>query len=151
MKLTLFPPCSRTGPSLSRQWEALAYFCSPRFHDLVIWTDDAVSFPLGNGGSVVLANCTLCGAKTSFSFFGKPKLFKFSPETQNILQAFCWSRYHQKVCRFSSPLLRHSLYSWHTILSSVFYLKLSGRSGRNHLLFPPFLSGYNGPPNVYLF
>ena len=34
------------------------------------------------------------------------------------------------------------------LLHLLFYLKLSGRSGRNYLLFPSVLSGYNGSPDI---
>ena len=36
-----------------------------------------------------------------------------------------------------------------TLAPPSFHLKLSGRSGRNCLLFPSFLSGYNGSPNTH--
>ena len=35
-----------------------------------------------------------------------------------------------------------------SLLHLFFYLKLRGRSGRNCLLFPPVLSGYNGSPEI---
>ena len=35
------------------------------------------------------------------------------------------------------------------LLHLSFYLKLCGRSGRNCLLSPPVLSGYNGSPDTY--
>ena len=37
-------------------------------HDLVLWTDGSVPFPLGNDGSGVLANCSLCGTEATLSF-----------------------------------------------------------------------------------
>ena len=36
-----------------------------------------------------------------------------------------------------------------TLAPPSFYLKLSGRSGRNCLLSPPVLSGYNGSPDTH--
>ena len=48
---------------------------------------------------------------------------------------------------FFSPTLALSL-PLCALLRLSFYLKLSGRSGRNCLLFPPALSGYNGSPET---
>ena len=54
VKSTLFSPCSRPDPSLSRLGAAFAYLDSP-----VLWTDGPVSFSFGKGGSGVPANCFL--------------------------------------------------------------------------------------------
>ena len=79
-------------------------FLSPP-HDLVLWTDGSVSFPLGKGGSGVLANCSLCGTEATLSFSEGPVCSSFSAEACAILHAICWSRQHQQVCYFSSLLL----------------------------------------------
>ena len=110
----------------SRQGAALAHLDSLFPHDLVLWTDCSVLFPFGKGGSSVLANCSLCGTEATLFFSAGPVCSSFSAEACAILHALCWSRQHQQVCHLSS------------------YLKLCGRSGRNCLLFPPVLSGYNG-------
>ena len=64
-----------------------------------------------------------------------------------ILHALCWSRQHQQVGHFSSLLLlsdSRSVSPPCPVLHLSSYLKLGGRSGRNCLLCPPVLSGYNG-------
>ena len=79
-------------------------------------------------------------------------LLSFSAEACAILQALRWSRQHQQVCHFSSLLLLSGSRSVHATLvlplHLSFYLKLSGRSGRNCPLSPPVLSGYNGSPDT---
>ena len=150
---TLFSPCSRSDPLLSCQGAALAHLDSLPPHDLVLWTDGFVAFPFGKGGSGVLANCSFCGTKATLSFSAGPVCSSFSAEVCAILHALCWSRQHQQVCHFSSLL-----FSYYLILVMVMppcpllhfssYLKLCGRSGRNCLLSPPALSGYNGSPDT---
>ena len=71
----------------------------------MLWTDGSVPFPLGKGGSGVLANCSLCGTGATLSFSAGPVCSSFSAEACTILHAFCWSRQHQQVCHFSSLLL----------------------------------------------
>ena len=111
---------------------------------MILWTEGFVPFPLGKGGSV-------CGIEATFSFSAGPVCLSFSAEACAILHALCWSRQHQQVCHFSS------LFSYLTLalflplcplLHLSFYLKLSGRSGRNCLLSPPVLSDYNGYPDI---
>ena len=51
MGSTLFIPCSRSDPPLTRQGAALAHFDFHLPHDLVLWTDRSVPFPFGKGGS----------------------------------------------------------------------------------------------------
>ena len=74
-------------------------------HDLVLWTDDSVSYPFGKGGSGVLANCSLCGTEATLSFSAGPVCSSFFAEACAILHALCWSRQHQQVYHFSSLLL----------------------------------------------
>ena len=116
-------------------------------HDLVLWTDGSVPVPFGKGGSRVLANCSLCGTEATLSFSAGPVCSSFSAEACAILHALCWSRQHHKSAIFllffscltlalSSPPC--------PLLHLSCYLKLCGRSGRNCLLSPPVLSGYNG-------
>ena len=102
---TLSTPCSRSDPPLSRQVAALAHLDSLPPHDLVLWTDGSVPFLFGEGGSGVLAICSLCGTETILSFSAGPVCSSFSAEACAILHALCWSRQHQQVCHFSSLLL----------------------------------------------
>ena len=134
---TLSSPCSRSDPPLSRQGAALAHLDSLLPHDLVLWTDGSVPFLLGNGGSGVLANCSLCGTEATLSFSAGPVCSSFSAEACAILHALCWSRQHQQVYHFSSLLLlsdSRSVFATQSSPPSFFYLKLTGRSGRNCLL-----------------
>ena len=71
-------------------------------HDLVLWTDGSVPFPSGKGSAGILANCSLCGTKMTFSFSAGSVCSSFSAIACVILHAFCWSRQHHQVCHFSS-------------------------------------------------
>ena len=116
-------------------------------HDLVLWTDGSVPFPLGKGSSGVFANCSLFMtlrplfpfqlAQYVQAFPLKPmpfcKLFPGLGSTNKPATSLIFSFY------LSSPLF--------TLLSLSFYLKLCGRSGRNCLLFP-VPSDYNGSPET---
>ena len=74
-------------------------------------------------------------------------MFKFFPLKPAPLCTLCWSRHHQQVCHFSSLTLVLSSPPC-PLLHLSSYLKLCGRSGRNCLLSPPVLSGYNGSPDT---
>ena len=117
----------------------------------MICTDGSVPFPFGKGCSGVLANCSVGSAEATLSFPAGPVCSSFSAEACAILQVLCWSRQHQQVCPFSF-LLSDSRSVLATCLSLrlSFYLKLSGRSGRNCLLCPPVLSGCNVPGHSFL-
>ena len=115
---TLSTPCSRSDLlSLAKVRLSPILFLSPP-HDLVLWTDGSVSFPLGKGGSGVLANCSLCGTKATLSFSEGPVCSSFSAKACAILHANCWSWQHQQVCYFSSLLLLSDSRSVLTTLSS---------------------------------
>ena len=149
---TLSSPRYHSDPPLTRQGAALAHLDSLPPHDLVLWTDGSVPFPFGKAGSGVLANCSLCGAEATLSFSACPVCSSFSAEACAILHALCWSRQHQQVCHFSSLLFYLTLALSSPpcpLLHLSFYLKLSGRNGRNCLLSPPVLSGYNGSPDTH--
>ena len=47
----------------------------------------------------------LCGTEPTLSFSAGPVCSSFSAEARTILNALCWSRQHQQICRFSSLLL----------------------------------------------
>ena len=119
-------------------------------HDLVLWTDSSVPFSFGKGGSGVLAKCSLCGTEATLSFSAGLVCSRFSLK----LAPFCTILaglgstnksavsllfYYLTLVLFSSPC---------PLLHLSFYLKLCGRSGRNGLLSPPVLSGYNGSPGT---
>ena len=96
----------------------------------MLWTDGSVPFPLGKGGSGVLANCSLCGTEATLSFSAGPVCSLVSAAPKSLPLFF--SSYQTLVLSSPPcPLLRLS-----------FYLNLSGRSGRNCLLFL-VLSDYN--------
>ena len=119
VKSTLSTPCSRSDPPHSRQGAALAHLDSFSPRELVLWTDGSVLFPLGKGGSGVLANCSLCGTEATLSFSAGPVCSSFSAEACAILHALCWSLQHQQVCHFSSLFLLSDSCS---VLSSSFPL-----------------------------
>ena len=116
---TLFFPCSRSDPPLTHQGAALAHLDSLPPHDLVLWTDGSVPFPLSKGGSGLLANCSLCGTEATLSFSAGPVCSSFFTEACAILHALCWSRQHHKVCHFSSLLLLSDSRSVLATLSST--------------------------------
>ena len=115
---TLSSSCFRSGLPLSRQGAALAHLDSLPPHDLVLWTDRSFRFRFGKSGSGVLANCSLCGIEATLSFSAGPVCFSFSAGAFAILDALCWSRQHQQVCRFSSLFLLSDFSSVLTTLSS---------------------------------
>ena len=102
---TLSFSCFRSDLPHSRQGAALAHLDSLLSHDLVLWTDASVPFPFGKGGSVVLANCSLCDTEATLSFLAGPVCSSFSAEACAILHVLCWSRQHQQAYHFSSLLL----------------------------------------------
>ena len=75
---TLSPPCSRSDPSLflAKVRLLLTLTLSPP-HNLVVWTDGFVPFPLGKRGSGVFVNCSLCGIVATLFFLSGPVCSKF--------------------------------------------------------------------------
>ena len=109
----------------------------------------SVPFPFGTGGSVILANCSLCGTEATIFFSEGPVCSSFSAEACAILQALYLSRQHQQVCHFyifSSNLTVVLSSPPCPLLHLSFYLKLSGRNFL--LLFFAVLSSYNGSPDT---
>ena len=133
---TLSSPCSRSDPPLTRQGATLTHLDSPHSRSGTLdWR--LCSFSFGPRW--------LWRASWNHSFlFGRPSMFKF----------FCWSLRHSasSACLGSTNKSATSLFSlWLSLCSLLrlsFYLKLSGGSGRNCLLSPPVLSGYNGCPDT---
>ena len=95
---------SRSDLPLSRHGTSLTHLDSLPPNDLVLWTDGSVPFLFGKGGSGVLANCSLCGTEATHSFSAGPVCSRFSAEACDILHALRWSRQHQQICHFSSPI-----------------------------------------------
>ena len=73
---------------------------------LMMWCFGQMAlFLFGNGGSGVLANCSICSTEATLSFSAGLVCSSFSAEACAILHALCWSRPHPKVYHFSSLLL----------------------------------------------
>ena len=131
---TLSFPCSHTNPPLSLAKVRLlrTLTLSPP-HDLVLWTDGSVPFPFDQGGSSVLANCSLCSTEAILSFSAGPvfcTLFAGLGNTNKSAISLLFSCFLTLI--LSSPPC--------PLLHVSFFLKLCGRSDRNCLLSPP---GYN--------
>ena len=122
VEFTLSSPCSCSNAPLTRQGAALTYLDYLPPHDLVLWSDGSVPFPLGKGSSGVLANCSLCGTEATLSFSAGPVCSSFSNEACAILHTLCWCRKHHKVYHFSSLLLLSDSQSVIANLSSPSFL-----------------------------
>ena len=148
---TLSSPCSRSDSHLSCQGAAVAHLDSLPPHDLVLWTDNSVPFPFGKGGSGVLAKCFFCGTEATLSFSAAQSVQVFALEPLPFCMVFAGLgstnmstisllfSYYQTLVPLSLPCSLLHLFS---------YLNFCGRSGRNCLLSPPVLSGYNGSPDT---
>ena len=148
--LTVSSSCSRSDHPLSRRGAALAHLDSLPPHDLVLWTDG--SFPIGKGGSGVLANCSVCGTEATLSFSAGSVCYSFSADAHAILQALLASAAQISLsflfCSSLTLALSSPLFLFLHLSS---YLNLSGRSYRKCLLSPPVLSGCNGFPHIRFF
>ena len=137
--------------SLSRQGAALTHLDSLPPHDLVLWTDGSVHFPFGKISSGILANCSLCDTEDTHSFSAGSHVQVFLLKSA----PFCTLSAGLGTTNKSAISHRFSFYLA-LVLSSPpcplfylsFYLKRCGRFGRNCLLSPPVLSGYNGSPDT---
>ena len=154
MESTLSTPCSRSDPPLSRQGAALAHLDSLPPHGLVLWTDGSVSFPFGKAAAAFLPTALSVTLRPLFPFQQaqyvpvfplKPApfctLFAGFGRTNKSAIFFLFSFYLTLVLSSPPCPLLH--------LSS--YLKLCGRSGRNCLLCPPVLSGYDGSLDTHFY
>ena len=103
MECILSSLCSRSDLPLYHQGAALAHLDSLSPYDVMLWTDDSVSFPFVKNDSGMLANYSLYGTEPTFSFTASAVWSSFSAEAYAILHALCWSRQPQQVCYFSSP------------------------------------------------
>ena len=114
---------------------------------LMIWCSGQTALFLffGKGSSGVLADCSLCGTEATLSFSAGQVCSSFSTEACAILHALLVSAAPTSLPLLFSCYLTLVLFSpLCPLLHLSFYLNLSGRSGRNCLLFPPVLSDYNG-------
>ena len=120
----------------------LAHLDSLPPHDLVLWTDGSDPFPFGKGVSGVLANCALSVAlKPLFPFRQAQYVQVFPLKPAPFRKLFTGLGNTKK----SAIFLLFSSYLTLVLSSPSFLLsQLCGRSGRNCLLSPPLLSGYNG-------
>ena len=89
-------------------------------HEVVIWMDGSVPFPLDKAGSSVLAICSLGSAQATLFYSAGPVCSSFSAEANAIMQALRWSRWQHQDCYFSSViLLSPSLCFCDAFLSSI--------------------------------
>ena len=145
-------PCSRSDPHLFCQGAALAHLDSLLPHDLALWTDGSVPFPFGKGGSGVLANCSLSVALRPLFPFRQAQfaqVFPLKPTPFCTLFAGLGSTNKSAIFLLFSYYLTLVLSSPPCpLLHLSSYLKLCGRSGRNCLLSPRVLLGYNRSPST---
>ena len=116
----------------------------------MLWTDGSVPFSFGKSGSGVLANCSLCGTKATFSFSSGPVCLSFSADPAPFCTLFAGLGSTNKsvtsLSFFSCLTLALSSPPC-PLLHLSFYLELSGRSG-GICLPPPVPSGYNGSRDI---
>ena len=148
---TLPPPCFRSDPPLFCQGAALAHLDSL---PLMIWYSGQTAlflFLLARAAPAYLPTALFVALRPLFPFRQAQyaQVFPLKPApfctlfaglgSTNKSAIFLLFSYYLTLVLFSPPCpLLH--------LSS--YLKLCGRSGRNCLLSPPVLSGYNGSPDT---
>ena len=117
----------------------------------MFWTDGSVPFPFGKSGSGVLSNCSFCGTEALFLFQQAQyaQVFLLKSALSCRIFAGLGSTNNSAVSLLFSCYLTLALSSPPCpLLHLSFYLKLCGRSGRNCLLSPSLLSGYNGSPDI---
>ena len=141
------PPFPLHAPALilplSCQGAALAHLDSL---PLMIWySGQTALFLLARAAPGFFPTALSLALRPVFPFWQAKYAPSFSAEVCAILHALCRSRQHQQVCHFSFLTIWLSFCS---PLRFSSYLKLCGRSGRNCLLSPPVLSGYNGSPDT---
>ena len=93
-----------------------------------------------------LVNWYLCCTKATFTFSAGPVCSSFSAQACALLQVSAASASLPLLFFFYLTLLLSSLPC--PLFHLSFYLKFFGRSGRNCLLFPLVLSGYNRSPGT---
>ena len=155
MESTLFFPCSRSEPPLFSQGAALAHLDSRHFDSrhLSIWCFKQSALFL-----FLLAKAALAYLPTALSVALRP-LFPF----QQVQYAQVFPLKPAPFCKLFAGLSSTNKSAFSLLFSCLtlalssppcpllrlsFYLNLSGRSGRNHLLSSLVLSGYNGSPET---
>ena len=131
-----FFPMLQLRSTLSRQGAALAHLDSIPPYDLILWTDGSVPFLFDNGGSGVLANCSLCGTEATLFFqqaqYAQVILLKPAPLSK--LFAGLGSINKSATFLLFSHLILVLSSSSCSLLCLSCYLNLSGK---NCLLSPP--------------
>ena len=151
LESTFSSPCSRSDPPHSRQGAALAHLDSL---PLMIWYSGQTAlflFLLARAAPAFLPTALSVALRPLFSFRQaqyvpvfplKPAPFctLFAGLGNTIKSAIFFLFFSCLTLVLSSPPC--------PLLHLSCYLKLCGRSGRNCLLFPTVLSGYNGSPDT---
>ena len=145
MESALSNPCSRSDPPLSRQGAALAHLDSL---PLMIWCFGLTAlFLLARAAPAFLPTALSVALRPLFPFRQAQyaQVFPLKPAPFCTLFAGLGSTNKSAISLLLSSYLTLVLSSSPCpLLRLSFYLKLSGRSGRNCLLSPLVLSGYNG-------
>ena len=149
MESTLSTPCSRSDPPLSCEGAALAHLDSLPPHDLVLWTDDFILYPIGQRGSGVLANCCLSVAlRPLFPFRQVPYVQVFPLKPAPFCTLFA-GRDSTNKSAISLLLLSDSRSVLATLLSPPSFLFPQTLGKILQELSSPFvLSDYNGSPDT---
>ena len=148
---TLSSPCSRSDPPHSRQGAALAHLDSL---PLMIWYSGLTAlflFLLARAAPVFLPTALSVALRPLFPFRQAQYVlvFPLKPAPFCTLFAGLGSTNKSAISLLFSSCLTLVLSSPPCpLLHLSCYLKLCGRSGRNCLLSPPVLSGYNGSPDT---
>ena len=151
---TLSSPCSRSDPPHPRQGAALAHLDSL---PLIIWYSGQTAlflFLLARAAPAFFPTALSVALRPLFPF----RQAQFVPVFPLKPAPFCTLFAGLGTTNKSAIFLL--FFSWLTLVLSSppcsllhlsCYLKLSGRSGRNCLLSPPVLSGYNGSPDTHFY
>ena len=133
---TLSSPCSRSDPPLAE------VRLSP---PMIRYSGQTVLFPLARAAPAFLPTA-LCGTEV-FPFRQAQYVpgFPLKPAPFCTLFAGLGSTNKSAISLLLTLVLSSPPYP---LLHLSSHLKLYGRSGRNCLLFPPVLSGYNGSPDT---
>ena len=150
MDSTISSSWSRSDPPLSRQGAALAHLDSL---PLMIWCFGLAAlflFLLARAAPAFLPTALSVALRPLFPFRQAQfvQVFPLKPAPFCTLFAGLGNTNKSAISLLFSFYLTLVLSSPpFPLLHLSFYLKFCGRSGRNRLLSPPVLSGYNGSPN----
>ena len=149
---TLFTPCSRSDPPLTRQGAALAHLGSPP--PPMIWYSGQTAlflFHLARAAPAYLPTACSVALRPLFLFQHAQyaQVFRLKPAPFCTLFAGLGRTNKSAISLLFSYYLTLVLSSPPCSLLHLFsYLKLCGGSGRNSFLSPPVLSDYNGSPDT---